>query len=161
MSHPTEPELQAMKTQWIVVANASIARLFKRELPGGPLLPVSTMEHLESRAKGSELAGDRAGHEASDFSAGGNRFEPRTDPRRKEHRRFAHQIAERLDEALAHGEYGSLALFASDPFLGELKAALSKPVLHRLQITRDSDFTSLDVGALEERVNEHERRHHA
>lgn len=143
-----------MKTQWIVVANASLARLFKRESPAGPLLPVSTMEHPESRAKGSELAGDRPGHEASDFSAGGNRFEPRTDPRRKEHRRFAHEIAERLDQAVARNELGSLALFASDPFLGELKGALSEPVRHRLQAAHDRDLTSLDAGALEQRVRE-------
>ena len=141
-----------MKTQWIVVANASLARVFEREPPAGPLFALTTMEHLESRAKGSELGDDRPGHEASDFSAGGNRFEPRTDPRRKEHRRFAHEIAERLDKALAHGEFASLVLFASDPFLGELKGALSGPVLRRLQSTRDSDFTSLGIDALEERL---------
>ncbi|MCW5657251.1 MAG: host attachment protein [Burkholderiaceae bacterium] len=147
-----------MKTQWIVVANASLARVFKREAPGGALLPVATMEHPESRAKGSDLAGDRPGHEASDFSAGGTRFEPRTDPRRKEHRRFAREITERLDQALAHNELGSLALFASDPFLGELKGALSEPLLHRLQAAHNSDFTSLELGALEQRVHELEGR---
>jgi len=141
-----------MKTEWIVVANASQARVFKRESPTGPLLAVSTMEHPESRAKGSQLGDNRPGHEASDFSAGGNRFEPRSDPRRKEHRRFAHEIAERLDKALAHGEFASLAVFASDPFLGELKGALSGPVLQRLQSTHDSDFTSLGIDALEERL---------
>ena len=141
-----------MKTEWIVVANASQARVFKRESPTGPLLAVSTMEHPESRAKGTQLGDNRPGHEASDFSAGGNRFEPRSDPRLKEHRRFAHEIAKRLDEALARGEFGSLALFASDPFLGELKGALSAPVAHRVQSTRDSDFTSLAIDALEERL---------
>ena len=143
-----------MKTQWIVVANASLARLYKRESPGGALQVVSTMEHPESRAKGSRLASDRPGHEATDVSAGGNRFEPRTDPRRKEHRRFAREIAERLDDALAQGEFGSLALFASDPFLGELKDALSEPVRRRLQMARTSDFTSLGADALEERLRE-------
>lgn len=143
-----------MKTQWIVVANASLARLYKRELPAGALETVSTMEHPESRTKASRLADDRPGHEASDFSAGGNRFEPRSDPRRKEHRRFAREVADRLDEALARGEFSSLALFASDPFLGELKGALSQPVLHRLKLARASDFTSLGAGALEERLRE-------
>jgi protein required for attachment to host cells len=141
-----------MKTEWIVVANASLARVFKRESPAGPLSAVATMEHPESRAKGSALSSDRPGHEASDFSAGGNRFEPRSDPRRKEHHRFAHEIAERLDEALGRNEFGSVALFASDPFLGELKGALSEPVRQRLQVARDSDFTSLGIDALEERL---------
>jgi protein required for attachment to host cells len=141
-----------MKTQCIVVANASIARLFKRDLPDGSLLALSTMQHPQSRAKGSELGDERPGHEATDHSAGGNRFEPRLDPRRKEHLRFAREIADRLDEALAQREFDSLALFASDPFLGELKNALSEPLLERLQLSRSSDLTSLGADALEERL---------
>ena len=78
-----------MKTQWIVVANASHARLLRRDSPSDPLISLQTMEHPESRLKGSQLADDRPGHEATDNSSGGNRFEPRSDPRRKEHRRFA------------------------------------------------------------------------
>jgi protein required for attachment to host cells len=152
--HMHRQEHQPMKTQWIVVANASLARLLKRESPVGPLQALSTIEHPESRAKGSELGDDRPGHEATDFSSGGNRFEPRTDLRRKEHRRFAREIADRLDEALAQGKFESLAVFASDPFLGELKDALSEPVLHRLIVARASDYTSLGADALEERLRE-------
>jgi protein required for attachment to host cells len=141
-----------MKTQWIIVANASLARLFKRDSPSDPLIALPTMEHRESRLKGSELTNDRAGHEATDHSSGGNRFEPRTDPHRKEHQRFAHEIAERLDTGLAEDAFKSLWICASDPFLGELKAALSDAVRHRLQHTVGSDFTSLGVDELERRL---------
>ena len=58
-----------MNPQFILLANASIARLFKRDLPGGPLVALQTMEHPESRLKGSELADDRPGHEATDNSS--------------------------------------------------------------------------------------------
>jgi len=143
-----------MKTQWILVANASVARLFKRDSPSDPLVPLPTMEHPESRMKGSQLADDRPGHEATDNSSGGNRFEPRSDPRRKEHRRFAREIAARLDDALLADEFTSLWICSSDPFLGEVKAALSDAVRHRLQHTIDSDFTTLGVGELERRLSE-------
>ena len=143
-----------MKTQWIVVANASHARLLRRDSPSDPLISLQTMEHPESRLKGSQLADDRPGHEATDNSSGGNRFEPRSDPRRKEHRRFAREIAERLDDALAEDEFKSLWICASDPFLGELKTALSDAVRHRLQHTVDSDFTSFDVGELDRRLSD-------
>jgi protein required for attachment to host cells len=143
-----------MKPQWIVVANASLARFFKRDSPTDPLVALLTMEHPESRLKGHELADDRPGHEATDNSIGGNRFEPRSDPRRKEHRRFAREIAEHLDDALAEDGFKSLWICASDPFLGELKAELSDAVRHRLQLALDSDFTSFGVAELERRLHD-------
>jgi protein required for attachment to host cells len=143
-----------MKTQWIVVANASQARFFKQDSASGPLIAVTSMAHPASRLKGSELANDRPGHEATDNSPGGNRFEPRSDPRRREHRRFAREVADRLDDALGAGEFSSLWICASDPFLGELKPELSEAVRHRLERTTDSDFTSLDIGEIERRLQQ-------
>jgi protein required for attachment to host cells len=143
-----------MKAQWIVVANASLARFFKRDSSTEPLVALLTMEHPESRLRGYELAVDRPGHEATDNSSGGNRFEPRADPRRKEHLRFAREIAEHLDDALAKGGFESLVICASDPFLGELKAALSAAVRHHLQLALDSDFTSFGVAELERRLHD-------
>ena len=141
-----------MKPQWIVVANASLARLFSRDSPTDSLVPLTTMEHPESRLKGSELADDRPGHEATDNSSGGNRYEPRSDVRHKEHQRFAREIAERLETGLAAGEFSTLWLFASSPFLGELKAQLSDAVDKRLQLALDSDLTSFGLAEIEQRL---------
>ena len=40
-----------MKPQWILAANASLARLFSRDSPTDHLVPLATMEHPESRLK--------------------------------------------------------------------------------------------------------------
>jgi protein required for attachment to host cells len=136
----------------VVVANASIARLFDRNSDTGALVPLATLQHPQSRLKGSELADDRPGHEATDRSSGGNRFEPRTDVRRHEHVRFAHQIAGDLDTRLAAGEFDSLWILASSPFLGELKAQLSDGVAKRVQLAQAVDLTSLGLADIEERV---------
>ena len=143
-----------MKVQWILVANASVARLFRRDSPTDPLIPLTTMEHPESRLKASQLADDRPGHEATDFSSGGNRYEPRIDVRRKEHQRFAREIAERLDAGLAAGEFSALWLFASSPFLGELKAQLSDAVDKRVQLALNSDLTALGLTDIEQRLRD-------
>ena len=143
-----------MQPQWILVANASHARLFSRASPTDPLVPFATMEHPESRLKGSELASDRPGHEATDHSSGGNRYEPRSDVRRKEHQRFAREIAHRLDTALAGAEFSALWIFASSPFLGELKAQLSDAVDKHVQLAHDSDLTSLGLAEIEQRLRE-------
>ena len=124
-----------MKVQCIVVANASIARLFRRDSPTDHLAPLATMEHPESRLKGSELADDR--HD-----------------RRKEHQRFAREIADRLETGLAAGEFSTVWLFASSPFLGELKAQLSNAVDKRVQLALDSDLTSFGLAEIEQRLRD-------
>jgi protein required for attachment to host cells len=143
-----------MKSQWIVVANAARARLFRRAGPDAPLISMATLEHPESRLRGSQLADDRPGREAVDGSPGGTRFEPREDPRRKEHRHFAREVAARLDDVLAEGELASLWICASDPFLGELKATLSDPVRQHLAVAASHDWTACDIAELEQRLRE-------
>ena len=141
-----------MKPHWILVANASHARIFSRESPTAPLIPLANMEHPESRLKGSDLADDRPGHEATDHSSGGNRYEPRSDVRRKEHQRFAHEIAERLDAGLAAQEFNTLWLCASNPFMGELKAQLSDAVDKRVHLALETDLTSFGLAEIEQRL---------
>jgi len=68
----------------IVIANASLARLFDRDADNGGLLPLATLQHAESRFPGRELADDRPGHEATD-RAGSRVLQPRHDVRRQEH----------------------------------------------------------------------------
>ena len=141
-----------MKPHWILVANASHARIFSRESPTAPLIPLANMEHPESRLKGSDLADDRPGHEATDHSSGGNRYEPRSDVRRKEHQRFAHEIAERLDAGLAAQEFNTLWLCVSNPFMGELKAQLSDAVDKRVHLALETDLTSFGLAEIEQRL---------
>jgi protein required for attachment to host cells len=141
-----------MKNQWIVVTNASVARIFRRDSVLAPLVPVETMRHEQSRMHGRELATDRPGREASDNSHGLNQFEPRGDVRRKEHLHFAREIADRLDKGLAAHEFDSLAVFASNPYLGELKAQLSDAVTQKIKLALNNDFTSLALAELKERL---------
>ena len=143
-----------MKRQWILLANASHARLLSRDSATDPLVPLATLEHPESRLKASQLADDRLGHEATDNSSGGNRYEPRSDVRRKEHQRFAREIAQRLDAGLASGQFSVLRIFASSPFLGELKAQLSEAVNKRVHLAIDSDLTALGLAEIEQRLLE-------
>lgn len=143
-----------MKKQWILVANGSLARFFSRAGQGEPLVALQTIDFPGGRLKGSDLERDRQGHESSDNSSAAAHFEPHTSTRKKLLHQFARELVERLDEGLASGEYDTLWLAASSPFLGELKAALSPAVHARLQWVHEADFTSLDLRALESRLTE-------
>ena len=124
-----------MKVQWIVIANASLERLFRRDSPTDHLVPLATMEYLESRLKGSVLADDYPG-------------------RRKEHQLFAREIAERLKTGLAAGKFGTAWLFASSLFLGELKVQLSDAVDKRLQLALDCDLKSFGLAEIKQRLRD-------
>lgn len=142
-----------MKTQWFVIANASSARIFSRDTATAPLIPVTILTHDKSRLHGSALESDRPGSHANDNSHGPNHFTLRTDARRKEHQRFAKEIAQRLDAGLKDGEFNALILFASNPFMGELTSQLSDAVSQRLKATLHNDLTHVGLAELDGRIS--------
>lgn len=142
-----------MNTQWIVVANAGYARIFRRDTASAPLVQVVALTHDKSRMNASALTTDRPGSQPADNSHGLNHFEPRCDPRHKEHQRFAKEIAQRLDDGLKGNHFGSLILFASNPFMGELKAQLSEAVTHRLMAALNTDLSHVGAAELDRRIS--------
>lgn len=143
-----------MTAKLILIANATEARFFTRKSETDPLVFMETLQHPEGRVKPSELGDDRPGHGSSDQRPGGVSFTPRTDPRRKMHMQFARRLADRVDELLAEDRSTGIELFASSPFLGELKAELSPAAQKVLRVTVDVDLTSVPVGELGARMKE-------
>lgn len=140
-----------MKPHWILLANASHARVLQQE-QGVPLVVVQSFTHSEGQSKISELVDDRAGHESTDRSFGGTSYQPRTDPKRKELHRFAHELAAHLERHAQQGDFDSIAVFASSPFLGELKAELGTATERMLSGTHDVDLTAVGTAELQRRI---------
>lgn len=140
-----------MKNQWVVVANASLARIFRHDGANGGLEPVEDLTHAQSRMHGKELE-EAAGPEPGVRDHHDDRFAARCDPRRKEHQLFARALADRLDKGLADHEFESLALLAAKPFLGELRRFLSKGVNERVGLELNNDFTSLSAAEITQRL---------
>ena len=141
-----------MKNEWIVLANAAVARFYSRESDRHPLVPLVTLEHAASQRKTSDLADDRMGHGSADRRPGGVAFEPHTTALRKEHEHFAREVAQRLADGLASGACDRITLYASAPFLGELKAQLNPAAAKALRAAFDVDLTSFHHGELERRI---------
>jgi protein required for attachment to host cells len=142
-----------MKHDWILVANAARASLYAREAPGEPLRLLQSLEHGQSRLRAGDLSSNQPGHENADQHRGGGvSFEQHTEPRRKEHQRFAQQLAQRLSEGVYAGQCGGVTIFASAPFLGELRALLDERTQHVLRASVDSDLTACSTRELEQRL---------
>jgi protein required for attachment to host cells len=145
-----------MKETWVVLANASRARILDRE-PGGRLEELADLVHPQSREKGAELASDREGHAQKAHGDLGNMrtaFQPHTEVRRKEHAVFAMEVSRYLEEAVTQGRCKGLALIASDPFLGELKSHLGGAATRVLVAAIPRDLTSFAGQDLARRVTE-------
>jgi protein required for attachment to host cells len=140
-----------MKPHWILVANATEARLLQRE-PGTPLVVLQAFHHPEGRSSSAELGDDKAGRDLSGHGFGSAAYQPRLDAHRKEHLHFARELAGYLEQAATQQRYETLALCASSPFLGELKQALGDGAQRRLAETHDVDLTHFGVGEIEQRL---------
>lgn len=142
-----------MTSKLILIANAGEALLFRRGAAAQPLELLATFEHAPSRYKGSALGDERAGHASADQRPGGVSFAPRIGAKRKEHLRFADELAGRLDGAIAAHPGEPLVLFASSPFLGELKARLGPATTRALRAAIDVDLSSFSNGELVRRID--------
>jgi protein required for attachment to host cells len=138
---------------WIVIANAARARVLEEGENPGHYVHVADLVHPQSRQKGTALASGRPGHvHAEGRSWTGTSYAPHTDPRERERGRFAHELAQRLDEGVAEQLCAGLVLVASSPFLGHLKAHLGKQATKAILRTIDADYTALDERELFERL---------
>lgn len=139
---------------WLVVANSARARVLEWTDANDGYAHVADLVHAASRQRGIELAGDRAGHaEGGGYGSGSTAYQPRSDPHRHEHDRFAQELAALLDQGIADGRCAGVVLVASNPFLGLLKAHLAGHTQQRILRTVPSDYTALRDDELAERLS--------
>jgi len=141
-----------MKPDWILVANASEARLLQHE-PGCPLTVLLAYHHPSSRLHSSELGDDERGRQRSDRSPGAKAFEGHLEPQRKEHLRFARELAGALEQGAADGRCHRIHVFAASPFLGELRQEFGAATRRVLAGSHDLDLSGLGLAQIEQRVS--------
>ncbi|MEW5787473.1 MAG: host attachment protein [Pseudomonadota bacterium] len=134
-----------MSVTWIMVANASQARLFANEGPNRGLQLVKEMLHPESREKTSNLVSDRSG--AYGGPGHGAVGQP-ADPKHHEAERFAQEVSRELEAGRVKNSYDRLILVASAPFMGLVNNHLPGQVRSKLSESIDKDYTRLPVKEL-------------
>lgn len=134
----------------IVVANAARARIFERDDDSQALREIADLVHTPSRQKASTLGDDRPGHALKGQAS--TSFAPHTALLEREHQRFAREVAQLLETAALDHRMSGLVLLASNPFLGELKAALGDAARKLLKRSTPLDLTTFSDRDLEQRV---------
>lgn len=141
------------ENEWILVANASRARLLQRA-GSEPARVMATFEHPPSRQHAHVLSDDLSGRAQSDQGDGARAMTPRMDAQHKEHLRFAQELARHLEEGARQNAFSALVLFAGPPFLGMLREALGEASRRHLVASVPVDLTHVGEAELERRIAE-------
>ena len=133
-----------MTLAWILVANASLARLYaipKAKLFNGSckLSLVKEFMHPESRLKTAELTSDISGNQ---------NFVESGDPKDQEAERFAKELADALETGRVSHKYEELIISAPPQFHGTLKKYINDKIQHLISVDIKKDYTKDNSKAL-------------
>ena len=128
-----------MATTWILVGDASRARIFSFEKDDAPWVLVEQVENPIGRARTSELVTDRAGRQRQI----GPPLEGHMDPAEQESHRFAEKLGHVLQKGYDERRFARLVLVAPPRFLGYLRGVLKEVAKHVVK-SIDKDYTHLD-----------------
>ncbi|MBW7860349.1 MAG: host attachment protein [Rhodocyclaceae bacterium] len=139
-----------MAITWILVANASLARLYENLGPNKGLRLVKELIHPESRLKNADLVTDRPGSMASNGNAPGAKT-PQTLPKEHEARVFAQELAQELYAGRTRNAFRRAIVFAPPAFMGLLNSVLDSPTAQLITDRFEKDYTK----SPEPRLKEH------
>jgi protein required for attachment to host cells len=74
-------------------------------------------------------------------------------PARQAHIEFARELAQVLEQEAKMDHFHSLTIFASSPFLDEIKAELGRATRHLLTAAHELDLTRCGLSELEQRIS--------
>lgn len=140
--------------KWIVVADASRARLFAAGAPSAPLTEVQDFVHLASRHSADSVVDTRV-RSANASKQARHDTEPRTAPKQHEMEQFARELGQFLDKACAEHRFEALTLVAAPDFLGVLRGAINPRTTRCVTATLDKDFTRLSADEIAARLRAH------
>lgn len=130
------------KDCWLLVANSSLARIFKIE-KRQELKELKVLEHPESRLHNQDLVSDKPGRDFESAGVARHALEPKTLPKRHEFAVFAKFLADYLEEARNKGEFESLYIAASPALLGLLRQSLHPNTVKLIKGEVDKDMTQI------------------
>ena len=128
-------------THWILISDASAARVFSLAGRNKPLQLVKEFANAEGRKLTQDLVSDEPGR----ISKGGtpgmkSAMDPRTTAHEGAAETFARQLADFLKHHSSNGELATISLVAPANFLGLLRSALSKETDHLVRSSLAKDL---------------------
>ena len=137
-----------MSTVWVLVADASRARVFSADnRVARELEEITDRLHPESRLHNRDLVTDRPGRAADHGGEGRSAVEENDAPKEQEATNFAREVAGMLAEAAGEGRFEHLVLCAPPNFMGQLREKLDTATRQRVSTELTKDLTRAGKGA--------------
>jgi protein required for attachment to host cells len=141
-----------MKPAWIVVADASRARIISTSDRGKTLKIEKDLQHPEGRMRDQELVSDQSGRIEKSGRGVLSTMDPPTDPHDQQAIRFAATLATLIDKGAGENAFQSFTLVAPARFLGQLRSALSVSTSKKQHAGVPKDLTKLHMKELQEHL---------
>ena len=150
---PSEDQTMAKRQEFllpnaptcIAACAATDARLWRSDTRYGTWTLQARMVRPEAAEREAEFASDRPGRAFDSFGSGRHAMGTGESGRDHELRRFAKEVADYLNRAIAAGEFRHIVLIAAPGFLGHLRARLSDVARRAVVYEAAKDLTDLDV----------------
>jgi protein required for attachment to host cells len=141
-------------TTWIVVADASRARIFETPERGPHIDEIEDLVNPAAREANRALQSDANGrfHPKGATGKAGHSIAQRVDPVQHQVELFAKRVGDYVDKARTEGRYDKLCLVAPPKFLGLLRGNLGKESHKVMDREIAKDLSRLDAPAILEYV---------
>jgi protein required for attachment to host cells len=138
-----------MPTKWVVVADASRARIFETRALGRGLKEVEEFANPAGRAHSNDLLADAGGRTYANAGGRQGKTEPRSDPVAHEVEVFAKRLADRIEQGRVERRFDRLCLVAPPRFLGLLREKCGREAVKLVEFELAKDLCQLDVVAID------------
>jgi protein required for attachment to host cells len=139
---------------WLLVADASHAKVFESAGEGKVVRQLQEMELVADLPKSRELLADKPGRTFDSVGAGRHAKENPTDPHRQLKRNVAKRVIAQLRRAMLAHKFDRLFMVAPPAFLGDLRQELPKDLKDKVAGEVASDLTNMPQQQLHARLQE-------
>lgn len=136
-----------MNAAWVIVADASRARVFSAEKPASELVEIQTLTHPNARLHDGDLISDKPGKARSS----GLRCHDMGDTdalKQEEALRFASRVCEALECGRTNGHFNKLHIIAAPNFLGLLRKQQTNPLQRLIASETAKNLTSHNIAEI-------------
>jgi len=129
----------------IVASAATDAKLWRSDSRFGDWTPLTELHRPAAARPESAFASDRPGRAFDSFGSGRHALSAPESGREHEARRFARELGNYLNRAIAADAFTHIVLIAAPAFLGYLRGALSDAARRAVIYEEAKDLTGLDT----------------
>jgi protein required for attachment to host cells len=141
-----------MSTKWVIVADASRARIFEARALGRGLREIEEIANPAGRAHSKDLLADAGGRTYPNAGARQGSAQPRSDPVEHGVEVFAKRLADRIEQGRVERRFERLCFVAPPRFLGLLREKCCRETGKLVEFELAKDLSQLDTAAIDEHL---------